>query len=367
MRRCLKDMASLIIVATICFLAVSCNKEIDFGFKELCFYHPHTAPVRINVDWSRFRHIEQPTGMTVNVWPHNDDEDMSNFLTHNLNYITVDLKAGKFDTFVFNQSINEYGTIEFYNLENIEQAEARAKQIESKWYATKNPGTKVGTEPEWLAIDCLRDVEVTQDMVEMAEAEFLEGLKKSLTNYDVGTLTPTSIIKSVDVYVHLENVQYLRSALGAIDDMAEGCYIATKATTEGVITHEIESWQLLSETGEPIKTTATTGVLKATISTFGVPSGHTGLAEENLLVVKLLLADNKTILQVDFPIGDQLADLNTYDGTQCDESGKPIWPEVHVTWPEPLPIVIPVDGDSGGFNVGVGDWGEEESIELPLM
>lgn len=388
MKRCNRILASLIIVIMTVVAAVSCTKDIDFGFKELCFYHPHTAPVKVKVDWSQFRHIEQPTGMTVYAWPLNPDEKLFRFVSHNLDAVSLDLKAGYFHAFVFNQSDSEYATLEFYNLSDFDRAEARVVQVKSNWYSTRTPDTKLGAEPEWLAIDCLRNIEVTEEMVEIAEQEYLlarqeaararaEAKRKAdtkaptkitKTQHEVGTLVPKSIIKNVDIYVHLEKMYNLRSALGALEDMAEGCYISSGKTTEGLVTHTIESWQFVWEADSLGVENFIDGAIKASLSTFGTPEGHLGLDEENNLYVRLLLQDNETILDMNFPIGEQLAKLNEYDGTQLDENGNPIWPEVHVYWPEELPDVEPVGGGSGGgFDVGVSDWGDEIITVLPLL
>lgn len=388
MRGSKKILASLIVVLTAIVSVVSCTKDYDFGFKELCFYHPHTAPVKVKVDWSKFRHIEKPTGMTVYAYPLNPDEDLFRFVSHNLDAVTLDLKAGYFHAFVFNQSDSEYATLEFYNLEDFENAEARVVQVKSNWYSTRTPDTKLGAEPEWLAIDCLQNIEVTEEMVEIAEQEYLlarqeaararaEAKRKTdtkaptkitKTQHEVGTLVPTSIIKNVDIYIHIESMNYLRSALGAIEDMAEGCYISSGETTEGLVTHTIESWQFVWDKDADGNENFINGAIKATLSTFGIPAGHTGLDEENNLYVKLLLVDNETMLDMNFPIGEQLSKINEYDGTQLDENGNPIWPEVHVYWPEALPEVEPVGGGSGGgFDVGVSDWGDEIITVLPLL
>jgi hypothetical protein len=109
------------------------------------------------------------------------------------------------------------------------------------------------------------------------------------------------------------------------------------------------------------------GAIKVSLSTFGLPAGHNGMPEDNNLYIRLLLVDNATILERNFPIGDLLADLNEYDGTQLDKNGTPIWPEVHVYWPEPLPEVEAVGSGSGGFDVNVDDWGEDITTILPLM
>ena len=368
MRRCLNILASLMIL----FTAVSCSKELDFGFKDLCLYHPHTAPVQINVDWSKFNHIEKPTGMTIYTWPHSDDEDMQKFLTHDLSHITLNLKAGKFDAFVFNQSDTEYSTLEFHNLENFDLAEVRVRQTKaSSWYKTKDDDTRVGDTPEWFALDCLRDIDVTEEMVEIAEKEYLAsfhaGRRGAVFQNELATLQPRSIIKSIDIYIHLERVPFLRSALGALEHMAEGCYISTGKTTEREVTHTTDKWELIFEKDENGNENVMNGAIKTTISTFGLPSTHTGKPEDTNLYVKLLLVDNETILTMNFPLGEILANLNSIDGSNVDKNGKAIWPEVHVYWPEPLPEVRPVGSGDGGFNVGVGDWGDEVVTVLPVL
>lgn len=377
MKRCTKILASLSFIVSLFITAVSCERDFDFGFKDLCFYHPHTAPIKLNVDWSFFRHIERPTGMTAYVWPQQGEDRNIRFITHNLNYITLNLEAGTYHAFAFNQSDSEYSTIEFHNLDDYSKAEARVIQVKSSWFSTKGPDTKVGATPEWLAIDSIRDIEVTDEMVAKAEEEFLSALpeangqnqKREVTRSqnEVGPIVPKSIIKNVDIYVHLENLPFLRSALGAIGGMAEGCYISSCQTTERSVTHTLESWSIDFDKTENGGVNIMKGALKASLSTFGVPAGHAGTPEDNTLFIKLLLVDLETIVQYEFHIGDLLADLNSYDGTKVDENGRPIWPEIHVYWPEPLPEVEPVGGGSGGFNVGVDDWGDEVVTILPML
>lgn len=384
MRRCRNIAASLVVLLSIILSVVSCNKDLDFdfGFKDLCFYHPHTAPVKVNVDWNQFRHLEKPTGMTSYVWADSSDQKIARFVSHNLNYITLDLLEGYYHAFVFNQSESEYSTIEFHNLDDFYKAEARVIEVKSSWYSTKLPESKVGAEPEWLAIDCVQNIEVSEEMVAKAEAEYLATLPEAQrqqkynekntkaptkTQNEVGPLVPTSIIKNVDIFIHLENLPYLRSALGALEDMAEGCYISTRTPTENLVTHTIGSWEVIYHTTESGSVDMMKGALKATLSTFGLPAGHSGKPDDNNLYIKLLLVDNETILEHDFPLGDILADLNDYNGTQLDENGKPIWPEIHVYFPEPLPEVEPVGGGNGGFDVGVDGWGDDIVTILPLL
>ncbi len=371
MRKSLRHIALHLSAIVLLVTAASCNKELDFGFKELCYYHPHTAPVKLNVDWSKFSHIEQPMGMSVYVWPEDPAQEFKKILSHDLNGITLNLLEGNYNSFIFNHSETEYSTIEFYNLDNFDKAEVRVKQTKSSWYATREPETKIGEEPEWLAIDCVRDITVTEEMVKRAEEEYLasigKGARFSTRVNEIATLVPRSVIRSVDIYIRFSNFFYLRSALAALEDMAEGCYISTRETTPNKVTHTVNSWQVIYDTDEKGNFDLMNGMLKTTISTFGLPAGHTGTPEETRLFVKLLLVDQETILTHYFPLGEILADLNSWDGSQVDENGKAKWPSVYLEWPEKLPIVKPVGSGDSAFDVGVSDWGDEIITILPMM
>lgn len=377
MRRRINTQASLIILLTTMLSAISCSRDYDFGFKDLCFYHPHTAPVEVDIDWNKFRHIEDPTGMTAYVWSQDPEEEAHSFVSHNINEITLNLESGHYNAFVFNQTAAEYATLQFFDMDDHQKAQVKVAPTKSPWYTTKLPDSKLGTEPEWLAIGNIEDFEVTEEMVAIAEEEFLAGLPEAnkhakartvtRSQFNIATITPISIIKQVDLYVHLENLVFLRSGLGAIEGMAEGCYISTRQTSSQIVTHSIDSWSVKYDIDDTGAENLMKGAIKASITTFGLPAGHTGSPEDNILYVRLLLVDNQTLLEMEFPIGDILKDLNSYDGTQTDENGNVIWPQVHVYWPEPLPEVEPVGGTGGAFDVGVGEWGDEIITTLPLM
>ena len=369
MRRSNKILASLISVFTV-FAAVSCNKEYDFGFKDLCFYHPHTAPVRVDVDWSEFSHIEEPTGMTVYVWPENPDEQMRTFVTHDINSITLDLKAGLFNAFVFNQSDGEFGSFDFYNLDEYDKAQVRVVESRTQFVTTKYPVTKVVNDPEWFAVDRIEDVEVTQEMVDFAEEEFLAAFRgtseykrstPTKTQIPVGTLVPKSVTKQLDFLINLTNYKSLKTPVGYLGGLADGYYIASGKTTEGKITHSITFTELKSKVdADTQKPDPVEAVLLATITTFGNPQGHTGLSSDNTLILEFTLR-NGEVKELVFEVGDQIADLNTYDGTLKDDTGSPVWPKI--TLDVELPFIEVSDGI---FDVGVGGWGDENEKELPL-
>ena len=357
MRRRNSKILSLILTLSVILAANSCEH------KDLCFYHPHVAPVRVNVDWSLFT-MENPTGMTAYAYPlHEDDVNIYRFITHKINYITLDLEAGSFNTLVFNQSESEYGTLEFRDLEDYNTAQVSVVQSKSSWMASKSPETKIGSEPEWLAVGRAQSVEVTEEMVKLAEEEYLASREDINTRavtkvyFDVATVTPISVIKQVEFNVFCGGFYNLRSVRASIEGMAEGCYLASGANTTGIVAHTIDNWEATENPDDITQGTAT-----ATLSTFGIPSGHNGTPEENKLTVSFLLVDNKTVVDHVFNIGDILAQFNEMDGSD-GEIQKVV---VNLELPENLPDVQPVDGSDGGFNVNVDNWGDEIVTEFPI-
>ena len=350
--------ARLVLAFSVLTAAVSCEH------KELCYYHPHTAPIRVNVDWSLFP-MDTPTGMTAFAFPFMDDDvDYYKFVSHNIRNITLDLEAGFFNALVFNQDAAEYGTIEFFNLGSYDKAEARIVPTKStNWYTTKLPDTKVYSEPEWLAVGVVENVEVTEEMVQRAEEEFLANRKPQITRAsktinDVATVYPISVTKQIQFKIFCEGLYNLRSVRASIDGLAEGCVLYSRETTSGKVTHTIEEWDVNEFPHDIVS-----GHLESKLCTFGIPSGHKGNPEENVLSLHLLLVDNKTVLDYEYPIGDILAMFNELDG--LDGQIQNVLVELAV--PERLPDVEPVGGVGGGFDVAVDDWGDEIVTEFPFI
>lgn len=354
----LNIFASLILTMAM-IVATSCEH------KELCYYHPHTAPVRVTVDWSLFT-MDSPTGMTAIAYPLTyDDVDNWKFVSHNIHYITLDLEAGAFNTLVFNQDVSEFGTLEFSNLDDYEKAQATVVQTKSAdWLSTKFPNTKVCSEPEWLAVGTAENVEVTEEMVKIAEEEFLASRNEQMiravtkTVNDVATVTPISITKQIQFNVYCEGLYNLRSVRASINGLADGCYLYSKENTSGKASHAIETWDV-NEFDYDI----TKGYLVSKLCTFGIPSGHTGTPEENVFSIHLLLVDNSTVIDYDFNVGDILTKFNELDG-QDGEIQKVV---VDLVIPERLPDVAPVGGAGGGFDINVDDWGDETVVHFPTM
>lgn len=321
--------------------------------KELCYMHPHTAPMKVNVDWSAFEEKEVPTGMTVMVYPHDGSQPVvtkSNTTTH----VLVQLAAGRYNSIVFNQSETEFGTINFRNMEDYRTAEVVAIQAPTKWYTTRDQNERIVHEPEWFGTDNYENAEVTPDMLALSTEQYLQNsgtTRGTKGGIDLINHKPENIIHTINITVHIKNIQNLKSARAAMEGIAEGYKLGLGQRSPNQVTHLMEEWSMTPDPQDP-----TQGNIKAQLLCFGLPDGHKATPQENIFNLSLLLADNKTILDYKFEVGDQFAEDDTAHLTL----------HLKIQLPEPLPDVKPEGGQGGGFDATVNDWGEEIEHEVEL-
>ncbi len=318
--------------------------------KDLCYMHSHTVPVRVHVDWEKFNSKEVPTGMTVMAFQQgggNPVKVLSNVTTH----ADIHLTAGVHHTVVFNQSVTEFGSLEFRNMESYDKAEVIAGPAPTKWYTTKHKNEKTAHEPEWFGTSKVEGTEITNEMIDKVVHASIQGARGDEFAGHIHH-TPKNVIYTLKVTVHIKNIYNLRSARAAISGMAEGYMIGKGDYSTTQVTHLLEKWTLGKDETDP-----TRGYIQTTIQCFGLPAGHKGTAAENTLNLELLLADNKTQLNAQLAAGDKFVKVG--------ENGEL---KLHLTieLADPLPDVKPEGGSSGGFDATVTDWGDEIEHEIQM-
>lgn len=322
--------------------------------KDFCYYHPHNAKVRLNVDWSNFI-VEQPTGMTVLVY-NADGEIHNTMLSNNTSYVDLMIRAGQYKAIVFNQSQTEFGTLSFRGLDRFSTAEIQARPSRSQWY-TRLDETRVVSELEWVGTDKQEDIIVTQSMVDetVDEQQRTYTRSTSTTRTVIGELAPKNIIHTVKVRVHIKNIYNMLSARASLGGLAEGYMLGLARRSQNKVVQLLEEWTMTQDEVDP-----TQGVIESTITCFGLPHGHQGLAEENLFELQLLLVDKKTIVTYPFRVGDKFErDIEESVGIELEL-------HLELTVDEPLPDVEPAGGSGGGFSADVEDWGPEEDIDIQM-
>ena len=351
----------LTIVMLICFFG-GCRQD------ELCYLHPHKMPVRVNVDWKRFFPFERPTGMTVMLFSDDENGTVYTELTNTTTHAYLHIPAGTYHTLVFNQSITEFGSFSFRDMD-IHSAAVVASQVGSRWY-TRGESSTVAMDAEWMAVgneyDCVLE---QQEIIEHGTITVNKNNTKSVSedeivdeDYILAHVTPRNIIQTVRVYVHIEGIYNLLSARAALSGLSEGYLLTQGKTLNSEVTYLIEEFSEKRDPDDPTK-----GYIEGSFTCFGLPDDHQANAQENYLFLQCLLVDNKTIKTFDIPVGDKIEKVITE--MTCQENGETLIEEhielhLHVN-PIALPDVEPVDGGSSGFDAEVEDW-EEEDVDIPM-
>lgn len=324
---------------------VACNH------KELCLHYPHRAKIRINVDWSEFPE-EKPSGMTVMTYSETDAIPPQTILSNTLDHVYVNLEEGNYHTLVFNQSVSEFGSFIFRDMDKWELAEVVAANVSSRWYEGRADEERVVTEPEWLGIDSDGTVEVTPEMAEIS-SEHMGSAPKEEVEYVIATHVPRNIIYTMHVEVHIPGGVYnLRSARAALGGLSEGVKFSTLRRDNDIVTQLLEEWTLTVDKENPVQ-----GTLTTSFQCFGLPHSHQGIPEENHFLLSMLLVDNKTQVDVPFEVGHLF---------ERDEDSTTLTLYLELTLPEVLPDVKPEGGSGSGFDATVEDWGEEIEHEIQM-
>lgn len=350
MRRLLKETITMLSMAMVAIMTMSsCEREPALF---LCD-HNVTGPSRIAVDWSRFTRFETPTGMTVKLFEQTDSGFtlVRTTSTNDLTHVDYLIPAGRYADYVINQSEGEFGTVTFANTNDWETASVNTIRGNSTWYKDTIVSSPLVSDIEWIGTDRHTGIPLTQQMLDSAAGGLIT----------IDTLHPRNIVRTVTVYVHIKNIQSLRSARASLQGLAGTYMLGQGHTSADKVTQLLETWHLSIDSVASDSTKMQWGTIVAQISSFGLPDGHTGKPEENTLHLECLLK-NDSILRFDYPVGDKFhVEYDVKDSVNID-----LHFVIEITMKDPLPDV-PVDKDqSSAFQVTVEDWGDENNIKISM-
>lgn len=327
----------------ICMLA-SCQPHDPF-----CFSHPHGLKARIDVDWSEFTK-DNPDGMTLYVFSEDDTQKPTVETTHTITHATFSLMPDIYTVIVHNQSASEFSSVVFNNMDDRYASEVRTAVCTSDWYQPEDD-EKLGQTPEWLAFDT-RSVAVTDEMLSTAGNEEIL----------VGTMIPENVVYTLHVRLKAEGVSNFRLGRAAITGLSDGYRPGVREYHPKLVTHLLETWNIEQSTksrASDEESDSDIGYIVSETTCFGLPPGHGGEAQENVLHLKLMLVDNKTVVSGTFNVGDRIRQYMT--------DGNPLHLYIELTLPNKLPDVNPVvSGSQSGFDAEVDDWGDEFNQDVGL-
>ncbi len=323
--------------------------------RQLYTLEPAKTLVTFAVDWRAFP--DDVSGMTATFSEDAPEEAVSRFETNHVDSFHVKILPGDYRLWLMNQSEHEFWTLEFSDLESDPFARAKDYGAAPSWYE----GTqRVVLEPEALGIATygftLADADVPREFVPYTKAEGAPG------NVPFATLHPFNVVSALQVRVYFTNIEYVRGIRGCIDGLAGGWHILSATPSKENVAEILAEWTLVKDAGD-----ATRGFVElvSPLSTFGLPRRVGPAApESSVLYLWVLLADNATVLQYAFPVGDRYTSVPDDVGRVRLELSIAIGDGEH-EGPIEIPEITPADG-GGGFLPNVIDWEEGETVVMPI-
>jgi len=205
----------------------------------------------IDVDWTLMGEI--PSGMTVLYYPE-DGVDPYHYITNEVFHIDQTLQEKEYVVLIFNQSIEEFETIDFRNMGLLEEAEVYIPET-----------TETSSRLERLFKGNGRGYSSTAKTRPKSFGAGKTSSKTATRGYiakDTVQIIPKVGELSISIYVRgLDNAI---NANGALTALASGCYLGVDKLSSESLTQELENWTISSSANDSV------GVLSTSIGTFGI-------------------------------------------------------------------------------------------------
>ena len=270
----------------------------------------------------------------------------------------IEVPVGVYRVLAFNNSIRSFSSnCGFRGVDNYETFEYFVHP------ATRVDGSKSVSEPDLLAVWRSDYFEVTADMISISRNIDTEIAEESRSKAEIGlnqllNIAPTRLTCNVSVSVYAAKINHSKSATGLLRGMAQ----SVKLWSEERFNYS--SYLFPFEKRDIRRSDIFFGNVSANFRSMGP-------VQED---------DSRSSLDVRFELTAEDDDGNThypalgilpfsFDVTDQVESSTPttLWTVViEIGDDEDDPDITLPNVNPGGFSPGVGDWGTEEDIEIPV-
>lgn len=340
---------------------------------------PMKATVRLEFDWET-RYGFTPESMTVMIWEQGKLHPTVTY-TNYVHSMKLDLDPGSYRVIAFSYSPDEYGSMEFRDIEDYNTISARGKDVTLYENSDWDAGVTYMTDPEDIGV-VAEDFTITEEMLleQVTFHPYETWIKHRVANTRFyqeadGTYSLPLVIKPVltklNVYVEVGGVENVSELTGSISGMADGFYLTHSYRTEEARTMLLptDKWTLAKMEGS-----GGTYLFHQT-PVFGLPHGKEVIenrkAEDNVFTLHATLRDGTTMLYT-YDVGKLIKYRGKEDGIAFDydmhlELEMDLVLDITTMPAEDLPVfpdVIP-SGDTGsGFGADVQAWSEGDSTDL---
>ena len=350
--------------------------------------------VELVTDWSEA--ADYPQGMTAWFIDNNGSGYTRNHKTAEVEHSWLNLPIGNYTGLVFDYSPEEYGRLEFVNMNDPELAEVLSRPAVNQPVSTDtelfgdkavpdvmwnqiphaqggtvidaaSPVYQVSAEPESISLDVLSDVNITSGF----DGDYIKWRDKEDYTTDVATHTlyawPKPIVWKLHVLVHVKGIYYLHSVRASIVGLASGYMMAKRQHNDKPCILAIDEWNV-NVTGD------NTGNITSSINTFGLAEEATwsteygvqqavtrdGVIDDDILSalrlnLEFLLRDEETVLNYHFDVGGHVS---------IYEDQLVIRVDIPIELAPDLPYVMAKGGT--GFDATVTPWENGGSADVGM-
>ncbi len=347
-----------IIAATL--LLAGCQKQRDlYGVS-----HPM---LRIVGDWSpSLGESDMSYNATAVLYKQNGGTTKEYFLSPNS--VTTNVTRGTYDIFIFNGLMyspddTHLDNICFRGTSSCETFEACANEAPANKRLTTKAGEVIASNEMGILAHSYACVEVTGNNEYYIKYKDGKNGFPVVPDYVEATLplTPRAVSYYAQVTVDLVNPQSAFSASGALRGFAGSVFLCSRMPSHNPVTYHLRlnNMDIYDEgvEGDPLRPAKGT-IESLPFATFGPPLDLPGRSYE--FEITVTLRDN-TERTWTIDVTDQITPIIAQITANLDESQ----PQTEVTIPINISLTLPVVADVSG-SIGVGEWGEDEIIIVPI-
>lgn len=325
----------------------------------------------VDIDWTELG--ETPTGMTILFYPSDGRPPIMRLSNEVLHYECL-LPEDDYTILAYNQSENEYASLKFKGLDDIENAEVHIIEDPSpenridRLYKLGKITSRAVTQSSSMKRNLAAALK--KGSASRAKTQAASMKAKLLTNKMSISVEVENLQKATRARSEEKSINEVVAVNGALTGLAYGYMLGEEKFLEESLTHELDEWEIhFAETDGGI------GYVNTEFRVFGIsPLIRSNAADkteedvENILYLNFRLSDG-TYVPYRFIVTDRIIE-HVLSGGYASE----IKLELHIGIRIPGvddglddPIVLPDTGyPYGGIQLEVKDWGEpiEENIIL---
>lgn len=338
------------VLACLAMFVCSCTKHRNL-------YVASSPQLLISNNWAPSQ-CDIDNGATVMI--HNRPSDPTELIPNAIHKI-IELDKGLYDILVFNGLMyspteTHLDNIVYRGTDKFETFEAVITHMDAGSRFRAQPDEVIVDFPDILATHSTSGHDIAaRRKFEMKYRDGVNGYPSNLKHTeDTVHFTPCRVTHSCQVIARVRNPKSARVVQAKLHGFAQSVFLANRMPAHNSITHQFKLNSLKLDPTNPDMGTISSPVF----TTFGPPLDLPG--RRYTIDVNVLLTNSEELGMMTFDVTDQVEQaIATLSAERLNDT--PIMDTFYIHIEYELPVVV-----SDGMDVGVGDWGEDIIITVPI-